>query len=150
MDIDPDYADEDYESDDIRSRVHTGTTNFAALLTVPVALQLHQKISAKAKQQRLTYLRDYWVDALRSNKSVHILTPDDARLHAGITSFRFGNARDKLQNDGLVKTLRDQHGILTVRRGGIHNGDAIRVSPALFTRDSDMDKFIVAMNKLGK
>jgi selenocysteine lyase/cysteine desulfurase len=150
LDIDPDYADEDYESDDIRSRVHTGTTNFAALLTVPVALQLHQKITAKAKQQRLTYLRDYWVDALRSNKSVHVLTPDDARLHAGITSFRFGNARDKLQNDGLVKTLRDQHGILTVRRGGIHNGDAIRVSPALFTRDSDMDKFIVAMNKLGK
>lgn len=150
MDIDPDYADEDYESNDIRSRIHTGTSNFAALLTVPAALQLHQKISAKAKQQRLTYLRDYWVEALRHNKSVNILTPDDASLHAGITSFRFGAARDKQQNNALVKTLKEQYGILTVRRGGIHLGDAIRISPALYTRDSDLDKFIVAMNKLGK
>jgi isopenicillin-N epimerase len=45
-DIDRDLADEDWPKDDIRSRVHTGTTNFAATLSVPAALDLHEMISS--------------------------------------------------------------------------------------------------------
>lgn len=149
-DIDKDYADDDFDENDIRSRIHTGTTNFAAVLSVPAALDLHQNISAKAKQERLTYLRNYWVNELKNNKNINILTPDDPAMYAGITSFRFKNAGDKDQNNRLVKVLKEKYGVLTVRRAGIHNGDAIRVSPALFTRDADMDKFILAMNELSK
>jgi len=150
MDIDRDYGDQDYDESDIRSRVHTGTTNFAALLTVPAALKLHQDITAKAKQERLTYLRNYWVDGLKNNKDVQVLTPADPAMYAGITSFRYKSGTSKEQNNGLVKTLKENHGVLTVRRGGIHGGDAIRISPALYTREQDLDKFVMAMNALSK
>lgn len=38
QDIDPHFDNRDFPADDIRARVLTGTTNFAALLTVPDAL----------------------------------------------------------------------------------------------------------------
>ncbi len=60
-DIDRAMADEDWPADDIRSRVHSGTSNFAALLTLPRALALHAEIGPKAKELRLRHLRDYWV-----------------------------------------------------------------------------------------
>ena len=147
-DIDLDLADEDYAADDIRARIHTGTSNFAAILTVPRALQLHQQISAAAKQARLTHLRNYWVDALRNNAKVQILTPDDPRMHAGITAFRFNNATSKEDNNAIVATLHDQHQVLTVRRGGIAAGHAIRVSPALYTTEHDLDRLVAALNAM--
>ena len=147
-DIDLDLADEDYAADDIRARIHTGTSNFAAILTVPRALQLHQQISAAAKQARLTHLRNYWVDALRNNAKVQILTPNDSRMHAGITAFRFNDATSKEDNNAIVATLRDQHQVLTVRRGGIAAGHAIRVSPALYTTEHDLDRLVAALNAM--
>jgi len=38
-DIDRNKADEDFPEADIRSRVHTGTVNFATVLTIPAALE---------------------------------------------------------------------------------------------------------------
>lgn len=62
---------------------------------------------AKAKQERLTYLRNYWVNGLKNNKNVNVLTPNDPAMYAGITSFRFNNAGDKEQNNRLVKVLNE-------------------------------------------
>lgn len=146
--ITPDYDDQDYAQDDIRGRIHTGTQNFAALMTVPTAIQLHETISAKAKQERLTYLRNLWVAGLEDNPKIEILTPNDTTMHAGITAFRFNNLRDKKGNNELVKTLKEQHGLQLVRRGGIAKGDAIRVSPALYTMDEDIYHLINTMNSL--
>lgn len=145
--IDPDLSDEDYPATDIRSRVHTGTSNFAAVLTVPTALDLHTRITARAKQARLTHLRNYWVDAVR-NLPVQVLTPNDARMHAGITSFRFKGATSREANHAIVATLRDQYRVLTVRRAGIAKGQAIRVSPALYTREGDLDQLVAALKKM--
>lgn len=64
-DIDRAYGDEDFPPTDIRSRVHTGTSNFAASLALPTALQLHQAIGPKAKELRLRHLRDHWVSRTR-------------------------------------------------------------------------------------
>ena len=57
-DIDRDHADQDYPESDIRSRVHTGTSNSANLLSLEVALDLHESIGVDNKHARLQYLRD--------------------------------------------------------------------------------------------
>lgn len=79
-DIDRAMADEDWPANDIRSRVHTGTTNFASILTLPTALALHQQIGPNAKALRLSHLRDYWVSRARNISGVEILTPDEPGL----------------------------------------------------------------------
>ena len=45
----------------IDSRIHTGTTDFAAVMTVPAALDFQERIGVPRKAARLRYLRDAWV-----------------------------------------------------------------------------------------
>jgi len=144
-DIDRDLGDEDFPETDIRSRVHTGTVNFATVLTVPAAVALHQQIGAAPKQARLRYLRDYWVSRVRGFKDIEILTPDEPGLYGAITSFRLAGKTSKADNDATVAKLRDEHKVLTVRRAGVAKGQCIRVTPALYTEEADLDRLVEAL-----
>jgi selenocysteine lyase/cysteine desulfurase len=144
-DIDRDLGDEDFAETDIRSRVHTGTVNFATVLTVPTAVALHQQIGAPAKQARLRYLRDYWVSRARGFKDIEILTPDEVGSYGAITSFRLAGKTSKADNDAIVVKLRDSHKVMTVRRAGVAKGQCIRVTPALFTEEADLDRLVEAL-----
>lgn len=143
--IDRHYGDEDWDANDIRSRVHTGTTNFAATLALPTALKLHEAIGVPAKAARLRYLRDLWVAKARAMPNIEILTPDEPGMSAGITSFRVKGKGSKDDNNALVVALRDKHKVLTVRRSGVAKGQCIRVSPALYTTEAEIERFVAAL-----
>jgi selenocysteine lyase/cysteine desulfurase len=147
-DVDRALGDEDYLATDIRSRVHTGTTNFAATLTLPSALKLHQQIGARAKQVRLRYLRDYWVSRSRGLQGLEILTPDEPGMAVGITSLRLAGKTTAADNNALVARLREQYGVFTVRRAGVAKGQCVRVSPALYTTEADMDRLVAALKAI--
>ncbi|MDD2545684.1 MAG: aminotransferase class V-fold PLP-dependent enzyme [Burkholderiaceae bacterium] len=148
--IDRAYGDMDFAATDVRSRVHTGTTNFATLLTLPMALAVHAEIGPKAKADRLVYLRDYWVNRVSGLPNLEILTPNEPGMYAGITSFRFAGKVSSADNTAIVTELRDQHGVLTVRRGGVAKGHCIRVSPALYTTEADLDKLVLGLTAISK
>lgn len=147
-DIDIHMGDQDWPADDIRSRAHTGTINFAAALSVPAAIDLHEKIGAPAKNARLNHLRNYWVEKLRPVETVEILTPDDAAMYAGITSFRIKGKGSKDDNNAVVVRLRDEFKVLTVRRAGVAAGQCIRVSPALYTTEAELDRLVAALTSI--
>ena len=149
-DIDRAYGDEDWPASDIRSRVHTGTYNFAAFLTLPAALSVHQAIGPRAKALRLRYLRDRWVSRVRDLSGLEILTPDEPGMSAGITSFRLKGKTSAADNNALVARLKDQYGIFAVRRGGVAKGQCIRISPALYNDERDMDKLAAALQDIAR
>ncbi|MCV9940568.1 aminotransferase class V-fold PLP-dependent enzyme [Boseaceae bacterium BT-24-1] len=144
-DIDTHYGDEDFKADDVRSRIHTGTPNFAAQLAVPAALALHQEVGPQAKEARYRHLRNYWVARARELKGVEIQTPDDPEMVAGITSFALTGKRSAADCNAVVAALRDQHKVMTVRRGGVAKGNTIRISPAPYLTEADLDRFIAAL-----
>ena len=129
---------------DIRSRVFPGTTNFAATLTVPDALAFQDALGGVArKQARLQYLRDSWVNRVRSAR-VQVLTPEDPSLYGSVSSFRIAG----LSADAVQRALLDEHRILTVARTGIAGGDAVRVTPALYNTEGDIDRLVEAIQKM--
>jgi selenocysteine lyase/cysteine desulfurase len=144
-DIDTHYGDEDFKADDVRSRIHTGTQNFAAQLAIPAALALHQEVGPQAKEARYRHLRNYWVAKARELKGVEIQTPDDPEMVAGITSFAVAGKRSTADCNAVVAALRDQHKVMTVRRGGVAKGNTIRISPAPYLTEADLDRFIAAL-----
>lgn len=146
--IDRAMADEDFAATDIRSRVHTGTTNFATVLTLPAALSLHAEIGPQAKALRLRHLRDYWVQRVRGLKGLEILTPDEPGMAAGITSFRFAGKTSAADNNAIVAQLREQHGIFAVRRAGVAQGQCVRIAPALYTSERELDRLVAALRAL--
>ncbi|WP_335591076.1 aminotransferase class V-fold PLP-dependent enzyme [Hyphomonas oceanitis] len=132
----------------IYNRVHTGTTNFAASLSVPNALDFHERVGPANKAARFAYLRNLWVSEMRSDPRLEILTPDDPRLHAGITSIRIKGRTSLEDNLALVKTLLDEHGIFTVHRTGVAKGCCVRITPSLYNTPQDSLKLVAALKTL--
>lgn len=145
-DIDPCFGDESFEQEDVRSRVHSGTLNVASALTLPAALDFHLNLGAQVKQERLRYLRNHWVEGVRHLDSVQILTPNDPQMYAGITSFRMRGRLSQAENEKIAQNLLEKHGIFTVRRGGVHQGDCIRVTPSIFTPIEHMERLAQALS----
>ncbi|MFM0139115.1 aminotransferase class V-fold PLP-dependent enzyme [Caballeronia grimmiae] len=144
--IDPYLGDHTWPASDIRARVHTGSPNFAAWLTLSAALELHRRIGAHAKEARLRALRDAWVEPARALPGVQILTPDGPAMTAGISAFRLHGQSPRATCDAL----RERFGVFTVTRPGPDAGEVVRVTPALFTRVSDVEKFVEALTVLAR
>jgi selenocysteine lyase/cysteine desulfurase len=136
--------------DRIDSRIHTGTTNFAAVMTVPAALDFQEEIGVERKAARLRYLRDAWVGPARSIAGVDILTPDDPELVGALTSIRLHGDGTREGNLELARALADDFGIFTVYRTGVARGDCVRVTPALYNSPADAEKLVSALGSLAK
>lgn len=147
-DIDRQLSDEDYPATDIRSRVHTGTTNTANVLTIPAALAFHNAIGVRNKRARLVYLRDYWVNKVKELKNVQILTPDDPDCYGAITSFRIAGKTSKADNVNITNHMYEKYRIFTVQRGGIAMGDCVRVTVNLLTTTQDLDRLVTAISNI--
>jgi isopenicillin-N epimerase len=148
-DVDRMMGDEESPASSILSRVHTGTTNFAAFLTIPAALDFHAAVGPAHKAARLRYLRDRWVAAVKAVPAIEILTPDDPGMAGGITSFRLRGKTSRQDSERIVDDLLKNHGIFTARRTGIAGGDCVRVTPALYTTPADVDRLARALITLG-
>lgn len=129
----------------IADRIDTGTSNFAAHMAIPAAIAFHNKIGTAAKEARLRYLRNLWVAPARKMKGLTVLTPDDANMVAGLTSFRLNGVVTTQANNALAKHLSDKFGILTVRRTGPDAGDCIRVTPSIYNTPDDVMKLVTAL-----
>lgn len=145
--IDPDLA-ENPKSNDILTKVHMGTPDYAAHLTVPAALAFQAAIGSVRRAARLRALRDRWVHQVIDLPQVQILTPEEPGMHGAITSFRLRGRISHEDNVALAKTLLDKHRIFTVHRDGLASGSCVRVTPALATRMSDADSLAAAIRSL--
>jgi isopenicillin-N epimerase len=134
--------------DRIDSRIHTGTTDFAAVMTVPDALDFQERIGIPRKAARLRYLRDAWVQPAREIAGVDILTPDEPGLAGAITSFRLRGDGSRERNAAIARTLLDEFGIFTVARSGLSKGDCVRVTPALYSTPADAAKLVAALRQM--
>ncbi len=146
--VDRDPANPASDRDTIQARVHTGTVDFAAPLTVPAALAFQATIGNARRADRLAALRNRWVDQVKRMPGIEILTPDDPALHGGITSFRIAGKTSSADNVALAKTLLDRFRIFTVHRDGPAAGSCVRVTPALFNSMADMDALAHALKSL--
>lgn len=142
--IDRDIAN-DADATGIHARVHTGTLDYAAQLSVPAALDFQESIGGRAREARLRWLRDRWVEKVRPIAELEILTPEDKRLHSGMTSFRLRGRTSSADNQALAKQLLERYGIFTVHRDGLASGSCVRVTPALHNDATHMDRLADAL-----
>lgn len=137
-------------SDRIDARVHTGTVNYASVLSVADALDVHEAIGPAAKAARLLYLRDRWAEAVRGVPGIEVLTPDDPTLHAGITSFRLTGQTTPAQAAAVRKALFDRYRIFTVERYGPAKGACVRVTPSFVNTVGHVDALTAALKTMAE
>jgi selenocysteine lyase/cysteine desulfurase len=144
-DIDPDMGEFHYPMTDVRARTSYSTSNFPALMTLPLVFEEHRALGgAAAKGARVNYLRDLWVSQVRPLPGIEVLTSDDPRLYCGITAFKF-IGRDQ---QAMADRLLNDYGLFTTTRVGAAFGTCIRVTPGLVTSAADIDVLVKAITEL--
>ena len=138
----PLFADTGYEPDDIRKFEHIGTHPVSTNLTIASAINFHNAIGSKRKEERLRYLKDYWTSKVKDLSGVTINTPLTQEQSCGLANI----AIDGKTPNELAKYFFDEFKIFTV---GINREDVkgVRVTPHLYTRIEDLDLLIKAINK---
>ncbi|MGI9248365.1 MAG: aminotransferase class V-fold PLP-dependent enzyme [Woeseiaceae bacterium] len=130
------------------TRVHVGTSNFAAMLTVPHALDFHESIGAANKEARLRYLRQLWTNEAESMSHIELLGGLDEESWTGMGSFRLAGRRTPEDVTALQQRLEQAFGIFTVVRKGLASGYCVRITPQVFTTPDDLAQLVNALKRL--
>lgn len=128
---------------DIRKLNHLGTHPVQTDLGLRDAIAFHEEIGIARKEARLRHLKQYWLTRLVGRPRIRINTPSDPARSCGI-----GNVGiEGLRTAELEKRLFEEHRIFVV---GIDTAgvDGVRVTPHLYTTESELDRFVDAMRRL--
>lgn len=137
----PLYGDTAYEDDNIMKLEHLGTRPCSDQNGIIPAVDFNLEIGKVEKSKRLKFLQMRWATELKDHKNIILNTP----LGEG-QSFGIANVGVKsLQPSELADKLFDEHDIFTVPIDDDRGIRGIRVSPNLYSKTEDIDKFIEAM-----
>jgi selenocysteine lyase/cysteine desulfurase len=141
----PLMAAEEKLDDDIRKFEEIGTHPAAPTLAIAEALTFHQGIGAKRKERRMVELRDHWVGRLREHERVRLHTSLAPGFACGIANF----AVEGIDAGELNSWLWNEHRILTTSIGH-EDCTGVRVSPSVYTRFEELDRFCDAVEDVLK
>jgi selenocysteine lyase/cysteine desulfurase len=142
----PGYSDPEHI--DAAARVHVGTSNFAAVLAIPSALDFHEAIGSANKEARLRYLRSLWTEEAETMPHIEVLGGSDEASWSGLGSFRLPGKTSIDEVGQLQQTLEKDFGLFTVQRKGLASGSCIRITPQIFTSPDEIGQLVDAMQKL--
>ena len=144
------YMGEEDDNTKIESRVHVATSNFAAMLSIPAALDFHEIIGAKNKQARLNYLRQLWLSKASKLKHIEVLGGTDEASRTGMGSFRIRGKNSIEDAKALQLRIEKEFGVFTVVRKGLASGGCVRVTPQVFNTPEQIKQLVDALNQIDK
>lgn len=128
------------EIDNIRKFESLGTRSFPIEMAIGYSLDLQNMIGTARKQQRLQYLKNYWMERVSDLKGIKLYTSLRPEWGCAIGTFGFEGKKAVDVSYQLFK----EHKIHTV---GIEwekiNG--VRVTPNVYTTTDELDKLVQAI-----
>lgn len=130
---------------DIRKFESLGTRSFPIEQGIGEAVNFHEAIGGKRKEERIRYLKNYWAAKVQQVPKVKIHTSLKAAYSCAIC----GVSIDGMTPQELEAALFNQYKIHTV---GIvwENISCVRVTPHVYTTLNDLDKFVGAITQLAE
>ena len=131
------------QSEDIRKFETLGTRSFPIEQGIGEAINFHQAIGSKRKEERIRYLKNYWAEKVSKLPNVKINTSlknDYSCAICGVTV-------DGMTPGELDSALFSTYKIHTV---GIvwENISCVRITPHVYTRIQDLDKLVRAITEI--
>jgi len=130
-------------SADIRKFEDLGTRSFPLEQGIGEAINFHEGIGPKRKEERIRYLKNYWASRVQTMPKVKLHTSLDARYSCAIC----GVSVDGMTPSQLENALFNNYKIHTV---GIvwENISCVRVTPHVYTTIADLDKLVRAIGEI--
>ena len=128
---------------DIRKFESLGTRSFASEMAIGAAVDFHEVIGAKRKENRLRFLKDYWVDQVKDLPHISFNQPKSPHLSCAIASLVVAGKKP----EEVAGELFSKHKIHTVAINW-ENIHGVRVTPNVYTSLKDLDKLANAVRKI--
>jgi selenocysteine lyase/cysteine desulfurase len=130
-------------SSDIRKFETLGTRSFCIEQAIGEAINFHEAIGARRKEERIRYLKNYWAEKALQIPKVKLHTSLKAAYSCAIA----GVSIDGLKPEELESKLFNKFKIHTV---GINweNIRCVRITPHVYTRLQDLDRLIMALEQI--
>ncbi len=130
-------------SDNIRKFESLGTRSFPIEMAIGYSLDLHNLIGAARKQQRLHFLKNYWMQQVRDVPGIKFYTSPKPECSCAIGNFGIEGKKaieitTELFNKWKIHTVAIEWEKI--------NG--VRVTPNVYTTTEELDKLVMAMKKL--
>lgn len=135
----------DPESADIRKFENLGTRSFPIEQAVGQAYHFHQMLGSERKGARLHYLKNYWMEQVKSLPGVKLHTSLDPRFGCAIGVFSVEGKKP----EEVEAHLFNSHKIHTVAINW-ENIHVVRVTPHVYTMTYELDKLVQGIKQLVK
>ncbi|MDP9046744.1 MAG: aminotransferase class V-fold PLP-dependent enzyme [Bacteroidota bacterium] len=139
----PLLCDDNPHSGDIRKFENIGTRSFPIEQGIGEAINFHEGIGSKRKEERIRYLKNYWASKAQQIPKVKLHTSLNAKYSCAIC----GVSVDGMTPGELDGALFNKYKIHTV---GIvwENISCVRVTPHVYTSLNDLDKLVHAIDEI--
>lgn len=135
----------DPKSTDIRKFETLGTRSFPLEQGIGEALNFHNGIGAKRKEERVRFLKNYWAEKAMKIPGVHIHTSLKPEYSCAIAGVSVENMTPQQLEGNLLGRFKIH--TTPVSYENIH---CVRVSPHVYTGLSDLDKLVNALATLAE
>lgn len=134
-----------YDKNDIRKLNHTGTQPMATELSIAYAIKFNELIGIKRKEERLRYLKNYWVNQVKDFKNIEINTPFDDERSCGIANVGIKNMKPA----NMAQILFDKYKIWTVAIDNPKaNVQGCRITPGIYTTTEELNVLVNALKEM--
>ena len=139
----PLLCDDKPQGGDIRKFENIGTRSFPIEQGIGEAINFHEAIGSKRKEERIRYLKNYWASRVKEIPKVKLHTSLKPQYSCAIC----GVSIDGMTPGDLDSALFNKYKIHTV---GINweNISCVRITPHVYTKIADMDKLVKAITEI--
>jgi len=139
----PLFAAPESRSDNIRKFENLGTRPFFIEQAIGKAIEFHEMIGMARKQQRLFYLKNYWMEAVKDLPRIKFYTSLKPGFGCaiGVVGFEGQTAGNDLES--FLLTEHKIH-VTTINWENIHG---VRITPNVYTTSKDLDRLIAALKE---
>lgn len=141
----PLFAESPKPQGDILRLNHTGTIPVHVDLGIQDALDYYEWMGHERKEQRLRFLKNYWLEDLKIEDGLVIHTPLESDRSCAIGNIGI----EGMDPSKLANVLFDEFGIWTVAINH-SNVKGVRVTPNVFTTQNELNQFKDAILSIKK
>jgi selenocysteine lyase/cysteine desulfurase len=139
----PIFPGEKPQSEDIRKFETLGTRSFAPEQAIGQAIDFHNAIGSRRKQERLHFLKLYWCDKLKSHPRIKLNVSLKPEYSCALGNFSI----DGIEPETVASRLFAEHQVHSVSIKW-ENISGVRITPHVYTTTKDLDRFVEGVLKI--
>lgn len=131
------------QGEDIRKFENLGTRSFPIEMATGYSIELHNLIGGARKQERLHYLKNYWMSRVKDVPGIKFFTSPNPKWSCAIGNFGFegvkpGHIADQLFTRYKIHTVSIEWEAIK----------GVRVTPNVYTTTEELDKLVRAIKEI--